>query len=52
MTYYHPKIHILNQDKMKKFFAILLRLFLQYRDEYTTHEIDLDILSSQLFALA
>ncbi|GMF26175.1 unnamed protein product [Phytophthora lilii] len=52
VTYYNPRLSVENKNKMKRFFAVMVRQFLIFAARYATHKEDLDSLSKNMYTLA
>ncbi|RLN53446.1 hypothetical protein BBJ29_007029 [Phytophthora kernoviae] len=52
VTYYNPRLSVENQNKMKRFFAVMVRQFLIFAGRYAAHKQDLDALAKSLYTLS
>ncbi|KAE9035710.1 hypothetical protein PR003_g8606 [Phytophthora rubi] len=52
VTYYNPRLSVENKNKMKRFFAVMVRQFLIFAARYAAHKEDLDSLSRNMYTLA
>ncbi|KAG2786440.1 hypothetical protein PC129_g1564 [Phytophthora cactorum] len=52
VTYYNPRLSVENKNKMKRFFAVMVRQFLIFAARYAGHKQDLDSLAKYMYTLA
>ncbi|EEY63085.1 nucleolar protein, putative [Phytophthora infestans T30-4] len=52
VTYYNPRLSVENKNKMKRFFAVLVRQLLIFAARYAGHKHDLDALAKNMYTLA
>ncbi|KUF91669.1 cGMP-dependent protein kinase [Phytophthora nicotianae] len=52
VTYYNPRLSVENKNKMKRFFAVMVRQFLIFAARYAGHKQDLDSLATNMYTLA
>ncbi|CEG47068.1 nucleolar protein [Plasmopara halstedii] len=52
LTFYNSRLSVENKNKMKRFFAILVRQFLIYASRYADHKQDLDSMARNMYTLA
>ncbi|OWZ24060.1 Nucleolar protein [Phytophthora megakarya] len=51
VTYYNPRLSVENKNKMKRFFAVMVRQFLIFAARYAGHKQDLDSLAKSMYTL-
>ncbi|KAJ8531823.1 hypothetical protein ON010_g14139 [Phytophthora cinnamomi] len=52
VTFYNPRLSVENKNKMKRFFAVMVRQFLIFAARYAAHKEDLDSLARNMYTLA
>ncbi|POM78999.1 Nucleolar protein [Phytophthora palmivora] len=52
VTYYNPRLSVENKNKMKRFFAVLVRQFLIFAARYAGHKQDVHSLAKNMYTLA